>query len=1170
MQTFVHLRVHTEFSLLSGMAKIKDLLQQAQLYQMPAIAITDIANFFGLIKFYNGALQAGIKPIFGADLWLENDEDPSAPFLVTLLAADERGYRNLIELLSQAYLENQQQGRAITQTAWLEQRHEGLIMLSGARSGDVGQAILRGKTALAEQRARRWQQLFADRYYLELQRTGRQQDELIVTESLSLARKWALPVVATNDVMFLQQDDFGAHETRVCINEGVVLEDPKRAHLYSEQQFLKSMAEMTELFADIPQAIENSVAIARRCSAQIPLGKYFLPDYPVPGGGDIDGYLRKLAHEGLSARLQQLPAATDDESRQPYLARLEAELSIIIQMGYPGYFLVVMDFIRWAKANGVPVGPGRGSGAGSLVAWSLNITDLDPLQYDLLFERFLNPERLSMPDFDVDFCMEGRERVIQYVADTYGREAVSQIVTFGTMAAKAVVRDVARVQGKSFGLADRLSKLIPPDPGMKLQQALEEVAELRDVLAHDDEAAEIWDMALKLEGVTRQTGKHAGGVVIAPTALTDFAPLICEPDGAGLITQYDKDDVEAAGLVKFDFLGLRTLTTIDWALAIINPRRVARGEPAIDISHIPLDDEACFKQLKQAQTTAIFQLESRGMKDLVARLKPDNLEDMIALVALFRPGPLQSGMVDNFINRKHGKEDIAYPDPRYQHESLRPILAPTYGIILYQEQVLQVAQVLAGYSLGGADLLRRAMGKKKPEEMAKQRAVFQQGAIAKGVDGELAMKIFDLVEKFSGYGFVKSHSAAYALVSYQTLWLKTHYPAAFMAATLSSELQNTDKVVIFIEECLRLGLKLLPPDVNRSHYLFTVDEQEQIIYGLGAIKGVGEGPVQALIAAREQDGMFTDLFDFCNRIDTSKLNKRAVEALIKAGALDTLGANRQQLLAAMPDAFKAAEQNSENRAAGMTDLFGLGTHQPTKDVYANYAGILEESVKLRLAAEKEILGFYLSGHPLDGCIEELRQFASRSLADVLDGATALQRSRRSQAVTVAGLVQSVRVRTTQRGEPMAIVTLDDKSARLECSFYGEIYSRFKDLLVPDEIILIEAEVSWDDYNDRVRVKAHTADTLSKARERAIAAIEFQVEQADAEDFLARLQPLLRSDLPAQQGSSIAICYSNTAASGELYLDEQYRIVLADETLHQLKTAFPKHRVCFRYRLTQTS
>jgi len=755
MTGFVHLRLHSEYSVADGLVRIKPLMKQAAELEMPAVTVTDRTNFYALVKFYKAANAAGIKLILGSDFQVIEGDDTSSQSTLCLLAADKQGYQNLIELMSRAYLEGQHQGVPYVQKSWLSEYSEGLIALSGAREGDIGQAIISEKLDIASDKLSQWMTLYPKRFYLEVQRCGRPGDEAHLHGAVTLAAQQQCPLVATNDVRFLNREEFEAHEARVCIFEGRALDDPRRPRSYSDQQYLRSPAEMQELFADLPEALENSVEIAKRCNVQLELGKPHLPDYPIPDNMGLEEFFRQRCHRGLDERLEFLfdsEAVDFAEKQQRYRERLDFELGVILQMGFPGYFLIVMDFIEWARDHDIPVGPGRGSGAGSLVAYALKITDLDPLQYDLLFERFLNPERVSMPDFDVDFCMENRDRVINYVAENYGRDAVSQIITFGTMAAKAVVRDVARVQGKSYGLADKLSKMIPFEVGMTLGKALEQEVPLREFLAEDQQAQEIWDMAEQLEGVIRNVGKHAGGVVIAPSKLTDFSPLFCDESGEGLVTQFDKSDVEDAGLVKFDFLGLRTLTIIDWAVKIINQQKHLIGEDDLEIERIPLDDEASFSLLQSAQTTAVFQLESRGMKDLIKRLQPDCFEDIIALVALFRPGPLQSGMVDNFINRKHGREAVSYPDAQYQHEWLQPILEPTYGIILYQEQVMQIAQELAGYSLGGADMLRRAMGKKKPEEMVKQREVFASGAAGKGVDPDLATKIFDLVEKFAGYG----------------------------------------------------------------------------------------------------------------------------------------------------------------------------------------------------------------------------------------------------------------------------------------------------------------------------------------------------------------------------------------------------------------------------------
>ena len=1204
---FVHLRIHTEFSLIDGLVRIKNLVGKCVADQIPAVAVTDQTNLYGLVKFYSNALGAGLKPILGSDLWIENPENADQPFRMTVLCMNQTGYGNLRELISQGFQTNQKLGRALVKKEWLLAKNSGLILLSGARFGDVGQSVLKGNLDEAQGLLHGWKDVFGDRYYLELQRTKRAGEEEVVEASVNFARQMAIPVVATNDVMFLERSDFEAHETRVCINDGVTLDDPRREHRYTEEQYLKSSTEMAELFADIPSAIQNSVVIAQRCSVPVRLGEYFLPEFPIPEDLKSDPFFQttswdeleqlainamavnnpdpvkdeawhkqvlegvffqKISREGLEDRLKGIldPAAEDyAQRRQEYYDRLQFELDIIIQMGFPGYFLIVMDFIIWSKNNDIPVGPGRGSGAGSLVAYAQQITDLDPLEYDLLFERFLNPERVSMPDFDVDFCMENRDQVINYVAETYGRDAVSQIVTFGTMAAKAVVRDVARVQGKSYGLADKLSKLIPGDPGMTLAKAWDSTPELADFVNGDEEAQEIWEMGVKLEGITRQTGKHAGGVVIAPTKLTDFSPLSCDEDGAGLVTQFDKNDVESAGLVKFDFLGLRTLTIIDWAMKTINRKRQLKGEAPLRIEEIPLDDKPSFDLLKQAETTAVFQLESRGMKDLIRRLQPDNLEDMIALVALFRPGPLESGMVDDFINRKHGRAEVAYPHPDYQHQSLQPILEPTYGVIVYQEQVMQIAQELAGYSLGGADLLRRAMGKKKPEEMAKQREVFEEGAQSQGVDPNLAMKIFDLVEKFAGYGFNKSHSAAYAVVSYQTLWLKTHYPAAFMAAVMSSDMQTTDKVVTFIEDARNFGLELLPPDVNAGEYMFTVDDQNRIIYGLGAVKGVGEGPVEAIVQARAQGGPFADLFDFCARVD-GRVNKRVIEALIKCGALDklgppaksddpdALGGVRAVLAGAMEDAIRAADQQAKNADAGMIDLFGELEAEEDKDPFADYLRVHDWRPKQRLNGEKDTLGLYLTGHPIDEYEDELKKLVSLRLKDI-------EATKKTQ--TLAGLIIAIRTMKTKRGDTMAFITLDDRTARVEVSLFADTFEQFRDYLAVDAVVVVEGDVSWDSYSERNKVTARSVMSVLDARKKLIAGVSIAIDHSKAPKQW--VQSLKQTLVAGEDGCPVVVEYQHPEATGQIRIGGQFKAPLDDTGMHQLKQVFGESNVRLRYR-----
>ncbi len=1146
-RTFIHLRIHSEYSLVDGLVRIKPLVKRVGELGMPAVALTEQSNLCSLVKFYKAAMGAGVQPIIGADIWLDNPDEPDSPFRITLLARNQQGYLNLTEIISLGFTDGQVHGRPIIRKEWIEARAEGLIALSGARMGDVGRALMAGKEDLAETRARYWMSLFPDAFYLELQRTDRVGDEECLHLSVALAGKLECPVVATNDVHFLRREDFEAHEARVCIGESRTLDDPRRERRFSEEQYLKSPEEMIELFEDIPEAVDNTLEIARRCNVKVRMGEYFLPNYPIPEGLTMDEYFRQVSLEGLEKRLEGILKRDDPDyqaKRQRYLDRLEFELNIIIQMGFPGYFLIVMDFIKWAKQNGVPVGPGRGSGAGSLVAYSLDITDLDPLGYDLLFERFLNPERVSMPDFDVDFCMEGRDRVIAYVAERYGREAVSQIITFGTMAAKAVVRDVARVQGKSYGLADRLSKMIPFEVGMTLEKAVEQEEPLREFLEQDEEAQEIWEMALKLEGITRNAGKHAGGVVIAPTKLTDFAALYCDDEGGSIVTQFDKNDVEDVGLVKFDFLGLRTLTIIRWALDMINSRRARSGEAPLDINNIPLQDTPSFEMLKRADTTAVFQLESRGMKDLIRRLQPDCLEDMIALVALFRPGPLQSGMVDDFIDRKHGRAPVAYPHPDFQYPGLQPVLEPTYGIILYQEQVMQIAQVMAGYTLGGADLLRRAMGKKKPEEMAKQKAIFLDGCKNNGIDSTLAENIFDLVEKFAGYGFNKSHSAAYALVSYQTLWLKAHYTAEFMAAVLTADMQNTDKVVTLVEECRSLGLELVLPNVNSSEYTFTVNDQGQIVYGLGAIKGLGEGPIQSIVEARREGGPFRDIFDFCNRVDMRKVNKRALEALIRAGAMDRIGTARAHLMASIEKAVQQADQQARNADAGMVDLFGEALDVAADgDPYADVAHLREWSEKQRLQGEKDTLGLYLTGHPFDEYEAEVRRFAPNAIADLKPGGKKTQR--------VAGLVVAIRLMKNKRGQTMAFATLDDRSGRIEVTLFSEAWANCREVLQKDAVVVVEGEVSHDDYSGSLKVRANEVYDVVDARRRFSRGVRVCLPaKAFGNGVLNDLAEVLRPH--RTDGCPVSVEYSSDQARTLIRMGSDWRVEPSDELLMGLR------------------
>ncbi|WP_065188653.1 DNA polymerase III subunit alpha [Shewanella woodyi] len=1142
--SFVHLRVHSDFSMSDGLAKVKPIIGKVSELGMPAVALTDQTNLCGLVKFYEACHGAGIKPLIGSDFWVKVPGFDKNLCAVTALAMNNEGYKNLTLLISDAYLRGHIDDRAVIDHEWLAKYSEGIILLSGGRQGDIGQALLKGNLPQVESLVEFYQTHFPDRYYLELLRTGRPDEERYLHMAVELAEVKGLPVVATNQVVFNTPELFEAHEIRVAISDGFTLADPRRPKKYSAEQYFKSSEQMCELFEDIPEAIENTVQIAKRCNVTVRLGEYFLPNFPT-GELTIEDFLVAVSEKGLEERLEFLfpDPEVRAEKRPKYDERLDVELKVINQMGFPGYFLIVMEFIQWGKDNDIPIGPGRGSGAGSLVAYALKITDLDPLEYELLFERFLNPERVSMPDFDIDFCMDRRDEVIDHVAELYGRDAVSQIITFGTMAAKAVIRDVGRVLGHPYGFVDRISKMVPAEPGMTLAKAFEVEPALQESYDADEEVKDLIDMCRILEGVTRNAGKHAGGVVISPTTITDFAPIYCDAEGQNPVTQFDKNDVETAGLVKFDFLGLRTLTIVDWALQMVNAKKDKLGEERVRIESIPLDDPASFRLLQRYETTAVFQLESRGMKDLIKRLQPDCFEDMIALVALFRPGPLQSGMVDNFIERKHGREAVSYPDSEYQHESLQWVLEPTYGIILYQEQVMQIAQVLAGYTLGGADMLRRAMGKKKPEEMAKQRGTFEEGSINNGVDGPLSMKIFDLVEKFAGYGFNKSHSAAYALVSYQTLWLKTHYPAEFMAAVMSADMDNTDKIVILVDECERMEMPLLPPDVNKGLLKFNVDDEGNIVYGIGAIKGVGEGPVDSILAARK-DGPFKDLFDFCARVDLKKLNKRIMEKLICAGALDTLGPHRAAMMATLPEAIRAADQNAKAEAIGQHDMFGLLNSDP-EDIKQQFVECTPWPDKVWLEGERETLGLYLTGHPINQYLKELKHYTSCRLKDI-------HPTERGKTMKAAGLVVATRVMMTKRGSKMGLVTLDDKSARLEVMLFTEAFEKFNHLLEKDRILIIEGEVSFDDFAGGNRMTARNIIDMGEARSHFASAVEVDIEsQAISTDWLDQFQGAIE---PWKNGAvPIMVNYSQPQAKAQFKLGDSWRVNPTDELMLALET-----------------
>ena len=1137
MSAFIHLKVHSEYSIVDSVVRVDQLLQRVVDLKMPAVALTDEVNLFALIKFYREAVNKGIKPIIGAELILDEGREL---FRLSVLCQNQIGFRHLIQLLSRAYVEGRRREQILIQWGWLLEAKEGLIILSGGVQGDVGQALLQNRRDLAKERLARWLKYFSNRFYLELHRTQREREEEYIHSAVKLALTYDVPVVATNDVRFLHQEDFEAHEARVCIHKGCLLDDPNRLHAYSNQQYLKSTEEMKTLFSEIPEALENTWEITKRCNVQISLGEVFLPKFPVPDNRTEEDFFRKQAKRGLEQCLGK------SRINKAYEERLGMEMDVITKMGFAGYFLIVSDFVAWAKKNDIPVGPGRGSGTGSLVAYSLGITELDPLEHELLFERFLNLERVSMPDFDIDFCMEGRDRVIDYVAERYGRDAVAQIITYGTMSARAVLRDVGRVLGLPYGYVDKIAKLVPFELGMTLKKALDQEEILEKRYAEDDEVKNLIDLAMKLEGLTRNAGKHAGGVVIAPTKLTDFVPLYSEPNSGHVVTQFDKDDVEAAGLVKFDFLGLRTLTIIKWAVQSVNVKRKMQDELFLDIGSISLEDQKTYELLKNCATTAVFQLESRGMKDLIRRLQPDNFSDIMALVALFRPGPLQSGMVDTFIACKHGERNVYY-----LHPDLEPVLRSTYGVILYQEQVMQITQVLAGYSLGAADVLRHAMGKKKSEEMAKQREVFIRGSIARGLNTKLANQIFDLMEKFSGYGFNKSHSAAYALIAYRTAWLKAHHPAEFMAAVLSSDMDNTDKIVSFINECRDIGLKLLPPSINRGQYLFTVNTKGQIEYGLGAIKGVGEAAVLHIIACREKKGKFKGIFDFCHRVGLRKVNRRIIEPLIKSGAMDTFGVSRASLIISLDKALRSADQKNRNAQLGQNDLFDSDSDVKWDE---HCEQVLEWNDNERLRGEKETLGLYVSGHPLQACKKEIKTMGAVPIAQLV--------TLGKNSVVIAGILLTIRNLVTRGGKRMAILTLEDHTGVIEVTLFSNLYQQVVGNLDKNTILIVRGMVEKDDFTGGLKVMADLIYTLDKVREQAKRLLIRVAAREEVDRLLMELPAVVKKYLKGQ--CPIAIAYQGKMASAELMLGENWKIKPNEELLSQLSRLYGKEKVELEY------
>ncbi|CAN7427030.1 DNA polymerase III subunit alpha [Rhizobacter sp. LjRoot28] len=1151
---FVHLRTHTEFSVVDGTLRIDELVAAAAADGQAALAITDLSNMFGGVKFYKEARKAGVKPLLGADVWLEPDlaAGEKQPSRLLLLAQNKTGYHNLCELLSRAWVHDAQRGQAWVRWQSLADLGGGLIVLSGGDLGAVGQALLADDTQRAASIARRLADLFPQRFYIELQRAGLAGHEAHVRAAVPLAAELGLPVVATHPVQFQTPEDFEAHEARTCIAEGETLTNPRRIKRFSRDQHFKTQAEMEALFADVPSAVQNTVEIARRCSLTLVLGKPQLPDFPTP---EVNGermapeaYFRYASHEGLKERMLQLfpdPVAREKENAR-YVERLEFEINTILKMGFPGYFLIVADFINWAKNNGCPVGPGRGSGAGSLVAYALKITDLDPLRYNLLFERFLNPERVSMPDFDIDFCQGNRDRVIDYVKDKYGREAVSQIATFGTMAAKAALRDVGRVLGMGYGHVDGVAKLVPAPPGKTVTlkrpgdkpdasviYARLEAPELEQREKNEEEVAELLALAERVEGMVRNIGMHAGGVLIAPGKITDFCPLYMQPGSDSAVSQFDKDDVEAIGLVKFDFLGLATLTILELAKDYIRARRPKQENFALE--NIPLNDRGAYQLMSEGKTVAVFQLESSGMQRMLKDAKPSVFEDIIALVALYRPGPMD--LIPSFCARKHGREEVQYP-----HPLMKGVLEETYGIMVYQEQVMQVAQIVGGYSLGGADLLRRAMGKKKLEEMVAHRATFAEGAAKQGIDEPKANEIFDLMEKFAGYGFNKSHAAAYALLAYHTAYLKVHYLAEFTAANMSVALDDTDKLKIFHDDAVNLGITFEPPNINTGNYRFEPVEDKVVRYGLGAVKGTGQSAIEAIIQARREGGPFKSIFDFAARVDRSRINKRTVEALVKAGAFDLLHPERSQVLASIGLAFEYADSQAAHADQG--GLFDFDDSHASSTAEPELVNERPWSIKERLSLEKTALGFYLSGHLFDQSASEVRRFAKRAIADLID-------SREPQIL--AGIVSDLRVINGQRGR-VAIFKLDDKSEAIEAVANEDLLNANKDLLRDDELIIVLGKAQPDRFSGGMRLNVQQVWDLATARCRFGKYLRVEVNGSvpPVVDVL-REHPSRRIETeegPITQGLPVRLVLQREGASGELDLGDEGRFFPTDAALER--------------------
>lgn len=1141
---FVHLNVHTEYSLVDGICRVRDLARAVREAGMPAVAMTDVSNLYATVKFYRACVEAGVKPLFGVQLDVTDGKKGKSAGQITLLCRNNKGLRALSHLLTEIYTQPRSTQALSVDRTRLADCGAHTIGLSGGMDGDIGRCLRSGLTEEATELLGEYQNIFEGNFFIELSRTDRPGEKDYEAKALDLAAREGAPLVATNAMRFLAPSDFEAHEIRTCIHQGRVLDDPRRPRAFTSQQYLRTPSEMASLFSDLPSALENTIQIARRCNVFIDFETTHMPKFQGDDGRSADQILEEQAEQGFHSYQQR----ADGIDPLVYQERLSSEIETINRMGFAGYFLIVADFVQWARDNGVPVGPGRGSGAGSLVAFSLGITRVDPIRHGLLFERFLNPERVSLPDFDIDFCMVGRDRVIEYVSQRYGAEKVAQIITYNTLAARAVVRDVGRVMGMPYGFCDTLAKLVPFEVGMTLEKALAQDDELRRRYRNEAEVTQLIDNGRRLEGMPRNAGKHAGGLVIAPEPIAEFSPLYWEPGMTQPVTQFDKDDLEAIGLVKFDFLGLRTLTVLNWATALVNESRGKDGKTPVDLEQLLPDDPEVYRLICTGRTTALFQLESRGMQELIQRLQPDHFEELVALVALFRPGPLQSGMVDDFINRKHGREPVVY-----LHDSIKSILEPTYGVILYQEQVMEIAQQLAGFSLGSADLLRRAMGKKKPEEMERQRQTFIDGAIERGIKESSAAHIFDLIEKFAGYGFNKSHSAAYALLSYQTAWLKTFYPAEFMSAALSADMEHTDKVVVLVREAKAMGLIISPPDINRGETKFSVAEDGSIVYGLGAVKGVGEKALEDVLKDREDNGNFGDLLSLCRRVDSQKVNRKTLEALIRAGALDSLGVARAHLDFQLPQALGAAGQHSNDLSSGQNDMFGLPS---VDDVVLAAPSGHSWSDRKRLEMERASLGFYLTSHPIEYHRTELRAIGvvAISKADAQNGKKRM----------LAGLIQDLRTFQNRKGETVAFFRLDDGAGLAEISVSPALFAERRTSLNHHGLVLVRGSTGVDDRSGLLVLKAEQLWTLDVFRSEKLFELTITLPNTPNPAMAAdELKNLLRAYTPGN--THVVVNYRNRDGDSlSIRLGDQWRVRPESELFDSLAEFVGKEEVGFEF------